>query len=1089
MRQPPRPSNALPIMLVVLLLGMTASFSMNSEQREGLPAEEVARDTHSNSNLSAAGFQSGSIYSNTTLTASISYTCVNMQDNRMKCWGHSHQGQTGTGSWGDLSTPTYVLLGSAGGQSTATSHGSFGQHTIAVMVDGSMQAWGQDGWGQLGHGHWGGSHPTPSIVMMPSGRTAIHAETGWLTSCAVMDDQSLWCWGRNDPYGQVGNNASDGSTAEVVLPVNIPLPANRGVIALSMGYNFACILLDNHDGMCWGANTHGQLGNGVSLTGGETYQNSVPEPITIIPQNRDLVAIAAGQAHVCGILDNGSVVCWGSGIQGQLGDGTHSHNSTTPRYVSLPAGKTATSITAGLRHNCAILDDHSSWCWGNNSNGQIGDGTYIDFSFGSMNNSSANPNTPVAVSMPAGVEFATISAGNFHTCAIATNGSVWCWGRHTNGQLGLGWIGGSYVDSDVPAWVNLSGESAGPWAHAALGERDHDGDGILSIFDQTPYGPPICPVGQFLDVALEVCIEASPGHYVPASGMDEQIPCSNGTYQPYSGQSSCLETSPGHYSSGIASTSQTECPEGTYQPNSNQTSCIDTNPGNFSPAGASSQTPCPVGTYGPNSAMAACLAAEPGHYVWQPMQTEQIPCPPGKFQPNIGATSCLSAHEGHYIPGEGSTGQEAGFVLFAGIECEPGTYSDRRGLDACKEADPGNYVPGSSATGQLACSAGFNQPSTGSTECLSNEPGYYTYEDGTANPLACPGGNYQPDSESTGCIETDPGHYAPGPAATHQTVCDAGTYAPQGGMDQCTPASPGNFVSAAGATSSEECAAGTHQPSVGASSCVENEAGHYTDLGGAEVQTPCSPGMYQDSTGQTSCIEADYGYHAPESAATNQEPCPAGTYQSSTGQSGCNPAEKGRYVDESASTESTPCDSGTYQPDEGQAGCIEADPGHYVSSDESEAQTPCDRGTYQGESAQTKCIDSDPGYFVAVSAGTSQTACEPGSYQPISGMMGCRAAEIDHYVAESGASSQRKCPDGEYQPEAGQTSCIEEEGSMMLIAAAGAAVVALVLFFMQSQKKPKSPPPRRGKRRPPKGKRRKRRKPRPTAIEPSREEE
>ena len=94
---------------------------------------------------------------------------------------------------------------------------------------------------------------------------------------------------------------------------------------------------------------------------------------------------------------------------------------------------------------------------------------------------------------------------------------MYCWGHSAGGRLGLG----IEVDSDEPAWVDLEGTSSSSTTHAFLGDRDPDGDGILSIFDSTPYPPPVCTVGNYL-VGYE-CVDASPGHYVANNGSTEPV--------------------------------------------------------------------------------------------------------------------------------------------------------------------------------------------------------------------------------------------------------------------------------------------------------------------------------------------------------------------------------------------------------------------------------------------------------------------------------------------------------------------------------------------------------------------------------------
>ena len=782
----------LPTLLALLLLGASASMTMDSEEKAELTVEETVLETHSTSNLNFPGMQDGSIYSVTSLTASFQHTCVILNDQTMRCWGDAGQGFLGNNDfWWEYWVPQYVSLGDNGGASYAVETSSWGHHSCTIMIDDAIKCWGEAGHGQLGHGVHGGFHSDP-IGVAALYVTPVEIAAGFHHTCSIMDDYSLYCWGDNF-YGQVGNNGTlGGADEDVGYPTHIPLPHNRTAIAVNLGGNSGCTILDNGSGMCWGLNDQGQLGDGT-----QTDRN-VPTPITAIPANRTLAALAVSTQTTCAILDNGRAVCWGLNDVGQFGDGTFT-NSTSASYVSLPANRTAIAIDSGREHACAILDDNSAWCWGKNLDGQLGDNT-TNWS-----------NVPVPVA--GNHSFSAISTGYYHTCGILTNASVYCWGYHGGGRLGIG----IDVDADEPAWVNLTSGAAG--LHGYLGERDHDGDGILSIFDQTPYPPPVCTEGNYL-VGYE-CIDASPGHYVANNGSTEQTPCANGTYQPYSGQNSCYQTDSGYYTDELGSIQQTACSPGSYQPDIGQTSCIDATPGNYSThSGSISQSVCTAGTYQPNFGQPSCLDADPGHFVLLQMQTNQIPCAPGFYQPIAGQTSCFSASEGHYAPGEASSQQ---------LECEPGTYADRRGFDACDLADPGHYVPGSAAIEQLACSAGFNQPSMGMTECLINDPGYYTSQSGTANPLACPGGSYQPDSGGTGCLDADPGHYAPPPASTSQLPCAVGTYAPTEGTAVCTSADPGYFVAEEGSSGQEACQAGTHQSDSGSSECSENDPGYYTD--------------------------------------------------------------------------------------------------------------------------------------------------------------------------------------------------------------------------------------------------------------------
>jgi alpha-tubulin suppressor-like RCC1 family protein len=145
-------------------------------------------------------------------------------------------------------------------------------------------------------------------------------------------------------------------------------------------------------------------------------------------------AIAAGFAHSCALVTGGAAYCWGSNARGQLGNDT---TLISPFPLAVSGGLTFASITAGYSHTCALTSAGAAYCWGDNSTGALGVATTAD--------SSA---TPVAVA--GGLTFTHISAGYSHTCAVAADGSAYCWGANESGELGTGSVG---QDSPTPALV------------------------------------------------------------------------------------------------------------------------------------------------------------------------------------------------------------------------------------------------------------------------------------------------------------------------------------------------------------------------------------------------------------------------------------------------------------------------------------------------------------------------------------------------------------------------------------------------------------------------------------------------------------
>ena len=346
MRQPTRPPTALPIALVIMLLGMSASLTIDSGDRAELADDKPALETHSNQFF--PGSQAGSVYSASSVQASYYHTCAKLDNSSMKCWGQGSFGKLGTGNTLSQNQPWPVLLGWQGGVNTAAEvgqgSGSSGHHNCAMMTDGTIQCWGEDFLGQIGHGGSSGWHNYPTDATMPLYQTAVQVSNGGHHSCAIMEDtntadHSLYCWGHNGE-GQLGIETSSGAQPpELTVPTHVELPAGRSPIAISLGWVISCAILDDGSGMCWGNNDYGQLGVG-SVGGNRT----LPTPISILPQNRTLAAIAPGNAHTCAILDNGSVGCWGLNHIGQFGDGTQTGSHTYLKYTSLPPGRTAISI-------------------------------------------------------------------------------------------------------------------------------------------------------------------------------------------------------------------------------------------------------------------------------------------------------------------------------------------------------------------------------------------------------------------------------------------------------------------------------------------------------------------------------------------------------------------------------------------------------------------------------------------------------------------------------------------------------------------------------------------------------------------------
>jgi alpha-tubulin suppressor-like RCC1 family protein len=146
-------------------------------------------------------------------------------------------------------------------------------------------------------------------------------------------------------------------------------------------------------------------------------------------------SIVAGGSHTCALLDDNSSKCWGEGEKGQVGQEKTSDDRVPPTLsITIGTNRTATAITAGDAHTCAILDNSAIKCWGLNDSGQLGQGNTINLG---DNANEINPISKV-IDLGAGRTVGGIAAGDDYTCAVLDNASIKCWGGNAFGQLGLG---------------------------------------------------------------------------------------------------------------------------------------------------------------------------------------------------------------------------------------------------------------------------------------------------------------------------------------------------------------------------------------------------------------------------------------------------------------------------------------------------------------------------------------------------------------------------------------------------------------------------------------------------------------------------
>jgi cysteine-rich repeat protein len=333
------------------------------------------------------------------IAAGVNHTCALLSDGLVKCWGYNNLGQLGSGT---------------------LSIGPYG-----------------DAPGEMGD--------ILPAVKLGTGDTAQAIAAGYGYTCALLSGGDVKCWGYNF-YGQLGqgDNVDRGlktaTMGDSLLPVD--LGTGKKAKAITAGYYHACALLNDDSVKCWGYNAYGDLGVGkTSPLGDASGEMGDALPVVDLGTMKTALAVGAGAHHTCALLNDESVKCWGRGEYGALGLGNGSHRGDASNEmgdalppVDLGSGRTAKAIAVGYYHTCALLDDGTTKCWGANSYGQLG--------LGDPNNRGAKGGEMGDILPPvdlgAGSTTLGLQGGGRHVCSILQDHRLKCWGRNNYGQIGIG---------------------------------------------------------------------------------------------------------------------------------------------------------------------------------------------------------------------------------------------------------------------------------------------------------------------------------------------------------------------------------------------------------------------------------------------------------------------------------------------------------------------------------------------------------------------------------------------------------------------------------------------------------------------------
>lgn len=294
-----------------------------------------------------------------------------------------------------------------------------GVHTCAVS-EGAAYCWGDNAARQSAE--IDADRVAPALVPGGEWQSIVAAVSH---SCALDRAGAVYCWGDN-ALGQLGQ----GDRVPASGPVRVQLPS--AAIQLTGGFQHSCVVLDSSELYCWGDGSEGQIGRGDSFPGDGSRDADalLPEPVALPDGVLDgWSSVDAGEGHTCALRTDGSLWCWGRNSQRQLGTASVEGQLREPARIGADADWQ--SVDAALAHSCALKSDGSLWCWGYNMGSMSASGNPLGVSC-------PQPADCMQLDQPTRVAqgpWRAFRTHVFHTCALAPDAQLWCWGRNHEGQL------------------------------------------------------------------------------------------------------------------------------------------------------------------------------------------------------------------------------------------------------------------------------------------------------------------------------------------------------------------------------------------------------------------------------------------------------------------------------------------------------------------------------------------------------------------------------------------------------------------------------------------------------------------------------
>jgi len=366
-----------------------------------------------------------------SVSAGLLHTCGVTVTSHVYCWGWNRDGEVGDGSHSDR---VYAVRVAGALTFGAVSLG--GGHSCAVTTGNVPYCWGLNLTGQVGDGSTT-SPATPVGVVGGLAFATLASGSGATHTCAIAAaDSTAHCWGWAR-YGQLGRRPGETCATPAAEPCSrTPLVVSGGLkfLAISSGARHTCALAVDSVAYCWGHNDAGQLGTGTTL--------DTAGPVAVAG-GLHFARLTLGFSHSCGLTAGGDAYCWGDNTFGQIGDTLRSQSSVPVHVVG---GVMFTTLSAGSEHTCGISTGNVAWCWGQNGSSELGveSTETCTTETGVVISCSRRP-----LGVTTSQSFGSISSGGHFTCALTTNGKAYCWGNNSNGQLGTGNTSGSNVPVQV----------------------------------------------------------------------------------------------------------------------------------------------------------------------------------------------------------------------------------------------------------------------------------------------------------------------------------------------------------------------------------------------------------------------------------------------------------------------------------------------------------------------------------------------------------------------------------------------------------------------------------------------------------------